>query len=71
MDLLPYGGRIVKLIKYSTFIGNRMSGDKERAVLPTIIFARDTAGPASSMALAIGWWCWGVGVIRTTVEYQP
>lgn len=58
----------MKLVRHRWFVGNRMSGDKERAVLPTIIFARDSAGPASSMALAIGWWCWGIGIIRTVVK---
>ncbi len=58
----------MRLVKYKWFVGNRMSGDKERAVLPTIIFARDSAGPASSMALAIGWWAWGIGLIRTVVD---
>jgi hypothetical protein len=58
----------MKLVKWHLFRSGLCSSDKERAVLPTIIFARDSAGPASSMALAIGWWAWGIGIIRTKVE---
>lgn len=58
----------MKMTRYSFFAGNRLSGDIERAVLPTVIYAHETAGLASSRALAIGWWAWGIGVIRTTIR---
>ncbi len=58
----------MKLVRWHWFASGLMTNDKERAVLPTILFARDSAGPASSWALAIGWWAWGVGVIRTKVK---
>lgn len=58
----------MKIVQYSTFASNRKTKDSERAVLPTIIFARDNQGMFSATALAIGWWAWGIGIIRTVLD---
>lgn len=58
----------MKIVQYSTFASNRKTKDNERAVLPTIIFARDKAGMFTATAVAVGWWAWGVGIVRTVVN---
>lgn len=42
--------------------------DPERAVLPTIIFARKDDGIARAWSIGFGWWAWGFGVIRTIID---
>lgn len=58
----------MKVVKYSFFAANTQTHDIERAVLPTIMFARKKDGIANATALSIGWWAWGVGIIRTVVK---
>lgn len=58
----------MKLVKYSLFAANTQTNDIERAVLPTIMYAHKKDGIATAHALSIGWWCWGIGIIRTKVK---
>lgn len=58
----------MKLVRWHWYYANRASKDPERAVLPTILYSRQNTGMASSTAIAIGWWAWGFGVIRTVVK---
>jgi hypothetical protein len=65
---------IEKIVKYSTFAANTQTNDIERAVLPTIMFARKqnkyegNKVYISSTAISIGWWAWGIGIIRTVTK---
>lgn len=58
----------MKMVRYSPFVSNRKTKDSERAVLPTIIFAHDRVGMATATAISIGWWAWGVGIVRTVID---
>lgn len=58
----------MKVTNYNFFVGDKTADDPERAVLPTIIYAKRSNGPATSRVLALGWWAWGFGIIRTTIE---
>lgn len=58
----------MKMVRYSPFVSNRKTKDNERAILPTIIFARDKAGMITATAIAIGWWAWGIGIVRTAIN---
>lgn len=58
----------MKVVKYSLHLSDKDSDDAERAVLPTIIYAHRKDGIASVTIIAIGWWAWGIGIIRTVVE---
>lgn len=58
----------MRMVKYSTFVANRKTKDNERAILPTLLFARDKSGMASATAIAIGWWAWGFGIVRTVID---
>lgn len=42
--------------------------DKERAILPTLMFNSDRVDHISVWCIAIGWWKWGVGIVVTTIE---
>lgn len=60
-----------KNVNYSLkYVNSKNTDDKERAVLPTLIYAADKNSIASSKAIAFGWWCWGVCVIRTRIEVE-
>lgn len=58
----------MKRVKYSIFTANQFTNDAERAVWPALIYAHEELGVAYSHALSIGWWCWGIGIIRTVVK---
>lgn len=58
----------MKLVRYSPFYANRDTKDRERAVLPTIIYGREKAGDITVTAIAIGWWAWGIGITRTAIK---
>lgn len=64
----------MKTVTYTLMTANRHTDDIERAVLPTIMFARKHDHQegaticATATALTIGWWAWGIGIIRTTVR---
>jgi len=60
----------MKIVRYSPFASNRATKDQERAVLPTIIFARQKSGDITVTALAVGWWAWGIGIIKTTIKTE-
>lgn len=60
----------MKFVVYSTFATNSQGEhpDIERAVLPTIMYAKKDDGFATAKCLSIGWWRWGVGIIRTVIN---
>jgi len=58
----------MRIVTYKLHISDPTNEDPERAVLPTIIYAKRKAGMATSQVLAIGWWAWGIGIIRTVVD---
>lgn len=58
----------MKIVNYGLHLSDKTSDDPERAVLPTIIYAKRHNGIASVTIIAIGWWAWGIGIIRTVVE---
>lgn len=61
------------MVRYKLLMIGR-GRDKERAVLPTILFATSSEIGSGvrvrASALTIGWWAWGVGIMRTTVRKQ-
>lgn len=60
----------MRIVTYS-WIATDSTGkhaDIERAVLPTIIVARKRDGIAAATAVTLGWWRWGIGLIRTVVD---
>jgi len=57
----------MKMVMYK-FFATDSKDDIERAVLPTLIVARKQEGMAVAHSIAIGWWRWGVGVIRTVIN---
>jgi len=63
---------VSKSTTYKLLLGNRNTKDSERAVLPTILYAskKETVGVTQFRvsALTIGWWAWGIGVMRTKVK---
>lgn len=60
-----------KNIHYQIFLPKQPhNNDVERAVLPVIMYASKKSGIAESKAIVIGWWKWGIGLIRTTVEVK-
>lgn len=58
----------MKQVSYRLHRSNPNDPDPERAVLPTIIYAKRADGPATVQILALGWWAWGIGIIRTVVK---
>lgn len=60
----------MRIVKYSLHLSDKNADDPERAVLPAIIYAKRNDGIASSQILAIGWWAWGIGIIRTVVAVK-
>ena len=60
----------MKRVSYKLYFGDPKSDDPERAVLPTIIYARRSNDIATSYCLAIGWWAWGIGIIRTVIDVR-
>lgn len=58
----------MKIVTYTWYTSDKNDPDPERAVLPTIIFARKKDGIAKAWSIGIGWWAWGFGVIRTVVD---
>lgn len=62
------------MVSYSFLVGNRKTKDCERAVLPTILFARNAENVSDCKivvwAISIGWWAWAIGVARTSVKSE-
>ena len=56
------------MAKFKLLLANRKTKDMERAVLPTILFARKQERPVTVTAITIGWWAWGIGLMITTVK---
>lgn len=52
--------------KYKIFIPNDGGRDKERAVLPTLIYAHDKNSHKKVSVLALGWWKWGIALKKVT-----
>lgn len=60
----------MRFVVYNWFATNS-KGEKpdiERAVLPTILYAKKEDGIATATAISVGWWRWGVGLIRTVID---
>lgn len=63
-------------MSYKLVISNRKTKDSERAVLPTIIYASkketerwtNQTTTVTCRVITIGWWAWGIGVMRTKVR---
>ncbi len=55
----------MKIVRYKLHLSDSSNDDPERAVLPALIYAKRVDGDVSSQVLALGWWAWGFGIIRT------
>lgn len=51
------------MLKFRIKIGDFGEEDKERAVLPAIIWTRSSLGIVQGRVIAIGWWKWGIRII--------
>lgn len=58
--------------KIKLLIANRKTRDRERAVLPTILYvgAKEDWGnvKGKGFGIMIGWWAWGIGFSYTTAQ---
>jgi hypothetical protein len=59
------------MTRYRLLISNRKTRDDERAVLPTILYARKTEEMVTCRAIIVGWWAWGIGIMQTKVSPTP
>lgn len=55
-------------MRVKLLLGNRSTKDSERAILPTLIFAKESEYPVTVWGIVLGWWAWGIGFMVTTVE---
>lgn len=51
--------------KYEIYIP-KSKEDRERAVLPTIVYGSDGNQHIKVSIIALGWWKWGIALKRTT-----
>jgi hypothetical protein len=58
----------MRFVTYKLYTADQTSDDPERAILPTLMYAARRNDIAYSQVLAIGWWAWGIGIIRTVVD---
>jgi len=52
-------------------IGDLSKFDAERAILPTILYARKDSGQFTARSVAVGWWKWGVRFSHVWAKPTP